>query len=119
MSLLNLCNQWLPLNRKERYYTATVLPAIVCAENFTHFGRFLKLLDLTDTGFDVSRDSVNIQFFTEYSLADSIFDLDTKERFREFPVAYDTPDLMILIDRSLPLLIAIEAKMFSAVSKAY
>jgi hypothetical protein len=119
ISLLNLCNRWLPLNRKERYYTATVLPSIICAENFAHFGRFLKLLELEDAGFDVARDSVNIQFSTQYSLADSIFDAETKDRFREFPVAYDTPDLMILIDGSLPMLIAIEAKMFSAVSKAY
>jgi hypothetical protein len=39
--------------------------------------------------------------------------------FEKFPVAYDTPDLMILIDGPLLSLIAIEAKMFSAVSKAY
>jgi len=33
----------LPLNRKEVYFTATVLPAIICADGFEHFHLFLKL----------------------------------------------------------------------------
>ena len=30
----------LPINRKERYYTGTVLPMIVASDVFKHFGRF-------------------------------------------------------------------------------
>ncbi len=38
----------LPLNRKERYYTGTVLPMIVCCDEFAHFGRFLRLCGVPD-----------------------------------------------------------------------
>ena len=73
MSFAELCNRMLPLNRKERYYTATVLPGIICTENFKYFGRFLKLLNLGSARFDVA-DNVNIQFFTEYGLAEALVD---------------------------------------------
>jgi len=110
----------LPLNRKERYYTGTVFPALVCAENFKYFDRFLALLNHGGEFFDVSTDNVNIQFFTEYGLFDSLFS-DKKARFKEFfPDTLgtrDIPDILILIqprpsDGLAPLLIAIEAKMF-------
>ena len=132
MNFIELCERRLPLNRKERYYTGTVFPAIVCTEDFKHFGRFLKLLnqelkrqsppsqiDLEAESFEVSGRGVNIQFFTEYSLAESIFTKEAKARFFEPPETNETPDIVILIDAPAPLLIAIEAKMYSAVSETY
>jgi hypothetical protein len=132
VSFSNLCESRLPLNRKERYYTGTVFPAIVCTEDFNHFGKFLKLLnqelkrqsppsqiDLEAESFEVSTNGVNIQFFTEYNLAQSIFTKKAKARFPEPPETNETPDIMILIDAPVPLLIAIEAKMYSAVSESY
>src|SRR5271169_2774544 len=71
--LSQLLDTHLPLNRKEVFFTATVLPAIICADNFKHFDRFLKLLGLRDIPIDVSVEQANIQFFTEYCLAESIY----------------------------------------------
>jgi hypothetical protein len=39
MSLASLFEECLPINRKEVYYTATVLPRIVCADGFAHINR--------------------------------------------------------------------------------
>jgi len=63
----------LPLNRKERFYTGTVLPMIVCRNSFRHFDRFCRLIPgcpLVDINGDPR---AQIQFFSEYNLADSLF----------------------------------------------
>jgi hypothetical protein len=39
MSLNKLFGERLPVNRKERYYTGTVLPGIVCQDGFKYFDR--------------------------------------------------------------------------------
>ncbi len=46
MSLSSLFQSCLPINRKEVYYTATVLPCIVCADGFAHIHRFWELLGI-------------------------------------------------------------------------
>src|SRR6185312_6165083 len=33
----------LPLNRKERFYTGTVLPMLIASDGFMHLNRFLRL----------------------------------------------------------------------------
>jgi hypothetical protein len=55
----------LPMNRKERFFTGTVFPMIVCADEFRHFGRFLRLSRVGDRTIQVAS-AANIQFFTEY-----------------------------------------------------
>ena len=35
-------NQFLPLNRKERYYTGTILPYIICYQDFKHIQLFFN-----------------------------------------------------------------------------
>jgi hypothetical protein len=42
--LLENFNVSLPLNRRERFYTGSVLPAIVCFENFKYLDWFLNLI---------------------------------------------------------------------------
>jgi hypothetical protein len=119
VNFIKLCESRLPINRKERYYTATVFPALVCAENFKHFDRFLTLLQHGSEPVDVRIDNVNIQFFTEYGLAEALF-VDKvlfKEFFPDAPGTRDTPDILILINGPEPLLIAIEAKMYGSVFK--
>ena len=49
MSVARLADTGLPFNRKERYFTGTVLPMLVCAHDFAHFGRLTEL-DLGFTG---------------------------------------------------------------------
>ena len=118
MGLSDLFERRLPVNRKERYYTGTVFPAIVCADNFKYFQRFLGLIQGGDVNIDVSPDKANIQFFTEYGLYESLFGdkkVFLKEFFPDTQGTRDTPDILILIEGSL--LIAIEAKMYDGLSR--
>jgi hypothetical protein len=101
----------LPLNRKERYYTGTVLPMLVACDGFTHLPRFLVLC-----GLQVEMDVYNalehdhhLQFFTEYSFLESRFTDRDRARFPEAPTEGDTPDVIIVGD---DWLLAVEAKMY-------
>jgi hypothetical protein len=115
--LRRLFDTRLPLNRKEVYFTATVLPAIICADEFRYFGRFLKLLGAPEIPIKADPSCTNIQFFTEYSLAEAIRGKGTAGGLVK-PTSREIPDLIILIDDLKPLLIAIEAKMYDATGKA-
>lgn len=112
MSLAELIKSELPLNRKERYFTGTVFPMIVCKDDFKYFHLLTSLI----TGFgegviDCRPNTANIQFFTEYSLAESVVG-PIRERFSNLPASKDTPDIMILIKSKPKVLLAFEAKMF-------
>ena len=98
----------LPLNRKERYYTGTVLPGLVGADGFAHLGRFLALCGL-DIELDARRDEVpNLLFVTEYGFAESVFTDEDRGRWGTDSEA-DTPDIVIA---GPDWLVAVEAKMF-------
>jgi hypothetical protein len=114
--LNSLFSTRLPINRKERYYTGTVLPAIVGQDNFKHFDRFLRLLKIESVSLRTNTDCTNFQFFTEYGFVESIFGEGTLARFVGAPSKRDTPDIVILIEGEHPVLVAIEAKMFDRVS---
>jgi hypothetical protein len=113
MSLRNLIEDELPLNRKERFFTGTVFPMIVCRDNFKYFTLFASLFEGCE-GLEVTAkpDSANVQFFTEYSLFESIYTDRAKRRFTNAPTSKDTPDIIILIQGETKTLIAIEAKMY-------
>lgn len=93
----------LPLNRKERFYTGTVLPMLVCADNFRHLGSFLSLCGLRDC-----RAGEDVQFFTEYGFAESVY-TETDKQTWPTGLKHDTPDVVI---RSGDWLLTVEAKMF-------
>jgi hypothetical protein len=113
MSVKEMMETGLPLNRKERFFTGTVFPMIVCKNNFENFRSLLSLLDIPEeVPVNAGPDNTNIQFFTEYSLLESLVDAE-KERFAGLPEAKDTPDIVILLDGSEKYLIALEAKMYS------
>ena len=105
----------LPLNRKERFYTGTVLPALMCADGMAAMQRFLDLVDLPNPDLDEGAEG-SIQFFTEYSVVESAVG-HHKERFASKPGPKDTPDLVILMTKPEPVLLAIEAKMFDRPSR--
>ena len=117
MSLDEMLKTRLPLNRKEAFFTATVLPAIVCYNDFAHFSEFLKLLGLDDVTVDARPETANILFFTEYSINEANAPKAVKENFPSLVFeAKDRPDLIILIEHHQEVkLIGIEAKMFSLV----
>lgn len=102
----------LPLNRKERFYTGTVLPALVTADDFRNFGVFTALAGLGHL--DVSADpaAADVQLFTEYGFSESVIVLDDEDRsrFGSWPTK-EAPDLVAWMPGHRVLL-AVEAKMF-------
>ncbi len=113
-----LVDQHLPLNRKERYFTGTVLPAIVCADNFRHFDLFLRLLTTAELPrVDPHPERTNLQFFTEYSFVEALTGA-AKGRFPDPPHTKDTPDLVCFLRGHVDVLIAVEAKMYDSPSGA-
>lgn len=109
-------NEYLPLNRKERFYTGTVLPGIICFQNFEYIHLFLRLIDNFPQNLSIQPNSIqnNIQFLTEYSLKESAN--FSGKKYVDLPSTKDTPDLVILITKPELYLIVIEAKMFSSAS---
>lgn len=106
---------WLPVNRKERYYTGTVLPMLCASDGFAHLHRLLELCGLEGvevrSGLDGDQELV---FYTEYGFAESVFTDEDKAKWPELHDA-DTPDVVIAGD---DWLLAIEAKMFHNPSHA-
>lgn len=117
LGIANLSNTALPLNRKERYFTGTVLPMLVCAHEFAHFSRLTVLAGLGEVHVDARPLQTNVQFFTEYGFAESIVG-DAKSHFSDAPTTRDTPDVLIYIAGPRAMLLAIEAKMYDNPYKA-
>ncbi len=112
MSLTKLVHEQLPLNRKERFFTGTVLPMVICKDNFRHFRRFLSLIPgLESTVIKADPEEANVQFFTEYSLNESVGE-EAQDRFPDVPSTKETLDVLILIKGEPKNLVALEAKMF-------
>jgi hypothetical protein len=111
-AMLDMLAGGLPLNRKERYYTGTVLPMIVASDGFAHLDRLLGLCGLEPAG--VGRDNPldghqPVAFFTEYNFAESNYTPADKARFADAPSDADTPDIVIV---GSDWLLCIEAKVF-------
>ena len=108
-------SHWLPLNRKERYFTATVLPMICASDGFAHVGRLLQLCGLPEVAVQAGLDGdQELVFYTEYGFAESVFTEADRARWPD-PAEGDTPDVVIAGD---DWLVAIEAKMFHNPSHA-
>jgi hypothetical protein len=91
MPLADLMNTALPMNRKERFFTGTVFPMIVAANAFQDLGALASLLpDCVLPPIVADPANTNLQFFTEYSLVESIYGEKTKNRFPEPPASKDT-----------------------------
>ena len=112
--LSGLFDERLPMNRKERYYTGTVLPMIVASDGFKHFGKFLALCGIPEIALEADPNTTNVQFFSEYGFKESLMD-GAEKRFRD-PGGRDTPDLVVYMERSL--LLGVEAKFFDQPSIA-
>lgn len=109
----------LPLNRKERYYTGTVLPALLCSDAMVHLPRLGGLLELPDPlVVRADPDDCTVLFFSEYSLIESAIGV-IAERFPGMAsLPKDTPDVVILVTEPAPVLIALEAKLYDRPSNA-
>lgn len=102
----------LPLNRKERFYTGTVFPAIVTGQEFWHLQRCLDLFDLPVVLEEPKQ--ARVQFITEYGFAESVHTDADKAEWRT-DLKRDTPDIVIA---GPDWLLIIEAKMFHNPSAA-
>jgi hypothetical protein len=107
-------HQRLPMNRKERYFTGTVLPGLVGDNGFAHLHRLLALCGLSDVAAECreagSRSGgQDVQVFTEYGFAESVYTHKDKQRLDDRPLERDTPDLVLM---GPDWLLAIEAKMY-------
>lgn len=115
--LLQNYNKFIPLNRKERFYTGTVLPSIICYDNFKHINRFFNLIPCFNKKLtifpDVNKNNILLQ--TEYSLKESIFEEEFKQKYNVNIETKDTPDIVILITEPDLILFVGEAKMFDNV----
>ncbi|UAL30320.1 hypothetical protein K8W59_01905 [Nocardioides rotundus] len=99
----------LPINRKERYYTGTVLPMLVASDGFAYLDRFLTLCGLSDVDVRPNLEGdQNFQLLTEYGFAESVF-TDHDKAAWPGPHQADTPDVVIA---GPDWLVAVEAKMF-------
>ena len=115
--LKDLFDERLPINRKERYYTGTVLPMIVASDGFKHFGKFLEHCEMPKVALEADPASSNIQFFTEYGFKESL--MDGAERRFDDPDGPHAPDLVVYIEGAPSLLLGVEAKVFSQPSEAH
>lgn len=101
--------QRLPLNRKERFYTGTVLPMLIAGDGFAHVDRFLRLCGLSDVIVKSHRDgSAPCQLLSEYGFAESLLGADD-DRWDHRVRRKDTPDNVLV---GGDWLVAVEAKMF-------
>ena len=111
--LHQLLDERLPLNRKERFFTGTVLPQIIASDGLAHLKLLLDHLGCPEVALDASPSTTNVQFFTEYGFTESRNrDEKAVARFPTVPDGKDTPDLVIFIDGASPLLVCLEAKMY-------
>ncbi len=102
----------LPLNRKEVFYTATVLPQVICAEGLAHLGRFLDLAGAGDVEVDIDPERQRVELYTEYNLKIAIEGNPASPHAEHAPKENHTPDLVLLIGGDPPLLVVVEGKMF-------
>lgn len=118
-TLAELLDTTLPLNRKERYYTGTVLPALLCADSMRHLHRLGRpdLLGIGPLDVRADVDDCTVLFFTEYSLLESAVG-PIRDRFPDLlGLPKDTPDVVILVTEPAPVLIALEAKLYDRPSQ--
>lgn len=104
----------LPMNRKERFFTGTVLPGIVASDELSVLPTFLRLCGLPIDTIDEAERS-RVQFWTEYGFAESLFTDDDRARFDDAQTPRDTPDVVIV---GADWLVAVEAKMYDKPSLA-
>lgn len=116
MSLEELLQTRVPMNRQERFFTHTVFPMLVANDDFTRLGRFLALagLDAIDVG-GQDPSSTRVQVFTEYALLESLVGpwVDEVEPSAD---GRDAPDVLVHVegsDGAPSVLLGVEACMFA------
>lgn len=105
----------LPINRKERFYTGTILPSILFHNGPGNLFTFLREIDGFPAGVTHDITGDDFLFYTEYNLKESA---GGKSVGAVIPTgSNDTPDAIIEILKPQRLFVIVEAKMFSNISE--
>lgn len=100
----------LPLNRKERFYTGTVLPALLFHNGLSNFYTFLREIKGFPTEINKAQTKDNFLFYTEYGLYESAGERNVG---RKIPAhTKDIPDIVVEILKPKRVFVIIEGKMF-------
>lgn len=106
----------LPINRKERFYTGTVLPSLLFHGGVSNFYSFLRQVRGFPSEVNEENTKDEFLFYTEYNLKESAGKKNVGTEI--FTATRDTPDVVIQILKPLTAFIIIEAKMFANPSKS-
>ncbi|MGD0598154.1 MAG: hypothetical protein ABSA64_11625 [Sedimentisphaerales bacterium] len=109
-------NEELPFNRKEKFFTGTVLPALLFNNGLSNFYHFLRAINNFPAEVNEESTGDNFIFFTEYNLKEASGDRNIGRKIST--KGKDTPDVIIEILKPKKIFIVIEAKMFDKVSEA-
>lgn len=109
----DIMKQELPLNRKERFYTGTVLPALLFHNGLGNFYRFLESIKGFPAEINETATGDNFLFYTEYNLRESAGDRSVGAVIHAS--TNETPDLIIEIMQPRKVFVIVEAKMFSTI----
>ena len=105
----------LPLNRKECFYTGTVLPELLFHKGLNNFYAFLRLIEGFPKTVGQATTGDNFIFYTEYNLKESAREQNIWPE-KETPTG-ETPDLVIEILEPEKILVVVEGKMFAKVTE--
>jgi hypothetical protein len=106
----------LPINRKERFYTGTVLPSLLFHNGLSNFYNFLEKINGFPREVNENATRDNFLFYTDYNLKESAGDRNVG---RKIPTEKGyTPDIVIEILTPKKVFIIVEAKMFEKISQS-
>lgn len=107
----------LPFNRSEVFFTATVLPAILQADDFANLARFAAMLGVDPPSLPVPPTPSTLILWTEFNYVKSRHPKHVdKTQWPPLP-SVGTPDVLLLWNKEPRLLLLIEAKMFNTESR--
>ncbi len=105
----------LPMNRKERFYTGTVLPSLLFHNGFSNLYRFLEAIPGFPSEVNEKTTGDRFVFYTEYNLKESA---GTRNVGVEILArTNDTPDVVMHVLHPAELFVVIEAKMFQRLTQ--
>ncbi len=107
-------NEELPFNRKEKFFTGTVLPALLFNNGLSNFYHFLRAINNFPAEVNEESTGDNFIFFTEYNLKEASGDRNIG---RKISTEGKTPDVVIEILKPQRVFVLIEAKMFEKFSQ--
>jgi hypothetical protein len=109
----DLLKEALPINRKERFFTGTVLPSLLFHNGYSNLFTFLQQIEDFPREVNSENTDDNFLFYTEYNLKESAGNKTVGTKI--YTATRDTPDVVIQILKPVTLFVVIEAKMFANV----